>query len=87
MKATEFAQALTEGINTSTLDITEMLRSVPPSDTIVMSYGLYNGMLRHPAFKGYIENYLKDAVQPMIETTIPGRVMLMKTGHLIVVVA
>lgn len=85
MTSQMFVQKCRENIGISTFALVNAIQEVTPSDTIFLSYELYNKMLNHPAFKEYYTKYLNN-LESIIETTIPGRVMLLKTGHVIVVV-
>lgn len=85
MTASEFAQRLQENIGSSTFSVMEVLRQVKPSETILLSYELYNKLLYHTTFAMEYSKYVS-CVDGHISTIIPGRVMLLKTGHLIVVI-
>lgn len=85
MKPQEFTQELNENIGKSTYSIFKEMQKVDPRETIIMSYDLYRKMLEHPSFSVWYCNF-REGHTHTIEYVIPGRVMLMKTGHLIVVV-
>lgn len=85
MTAAEFAQQLQEKIGTATFSVMEVLRQVKPSETIFLSYELYNKLLYHTTFAMEFNKHIS-GIDGHISTIIPGRVLLMKTGHLIVVI-